>query len=520
MENIRYEIEAEKPFSQSLIWQLNRDYYNKVGINAWRKGTVPHHLTSNSMVGKTYAELIFGFLKDLAYKGQTKEKVYIIELGTGHGRLSFHILKHLGRLIGQTSLVLPPYCYVLSDIVEENLDFFDTHPQFQPYYEQGLLDLTYFDAVEGKKLMLRRSGREISPQDLKQPLLVIANYFFDSIPSDLFYFKDKKISACSIALEATENPEGMKKASTLLKKMELVFTKYPLEEPFYTEAILNEILEEYRDLVFNTYLFFPHKGLQCVHNLRQLSQKGLILISMDKGDHEIHDLENEKKPEMITHGSMSFSVNYHAFAAYCKKQGGKALFPSFSTFELELGCLFFLPETETYTETQAAYQRVVDDYGPDDFHGHKKFMYKHIKNINLPELIGMLRLAAYDSTLFRNVLPRLKKLSTQLTFNERTRLAQTMRQTWDMYFTGIEPDDLAFEIAGIFYQLGFYEDALTYFEYSVELFGYTADGYYNKALCYYQLRKDMLFKRTVLEAKLHFAEENFDFLDNLDLKAV
>ena len=129
MENTQHLVEAEKPFSQSLIWQLNRDYYQEKGINAWRQGEVPHNLTSSSIVGKTYAELVYAFLRDLGEKGQTKETVYILELGAGHGRLAFHILKHLSQLEANESIKLPPYSYVLSDIAEENLkeakDFFE-----------------------------------------------------------------------------------------------------------------------------------------------------------------------------------------------------------------------------------------------------------------------------------------------------------------------------------------------------------------------------------------------------------
>ena len=76
-----YLVESVKPFSESLIWQLNRDFYQEQGIKAWSEGTVPHNLTSNSRVGKTYAELILAFLKDLAFKGQSEETVYILELG-------------------------------------------------------------------------------------------------------------------------------------------------------------------------------------------------------------------------------------------------------------------------------------------------------------------------------------------------------------------------------------------------------------------------------------------------------
>ena len=89
-----YTIETNTPFSESLIWQLNRDFYHQRGILAWSDDIVPHHMTSNSKVGKTYAELIFGLLQDVAIKSDSHEKVYILEMGAGHGRLAFHILSH------------------------------------------------------------------------------------------------------------------------------------------------------------------------------------------------------------------------------------------------------------------------------------------------------------------------------------------------------------------------------------------------------------------------------------------
>jgi hypothetical protein len=125
MESIRYEIESDQLFSQSKIWQLNRNFYQKKGPSAFSEEIVPHNLTSSSSVGKTYAELIFGFLKDLSSKGKTVDPVYILELGAGHGRLAYHILVHLERLILRTNIDLPPYCYILSDIAEDNLSFFN-----------------------------------------------------------------------------------------------------------------------------------------------------------------------------------------------------------------------------------------------------------------------------------------------------------------------------------------------------------------------------------------------------------
>ena len=480
---------------------------------------VPRHLTSNSLVGKTYAELIFAFMKDTIINGHAAEKIYILELGAGHGQLAFHILKHLERLKNHDPQTLSPYCYVLSDIVEENLKFFQNHTQFLPYFKKGILDVAYFDAISGNAIFLRQSGITIHPGDLTQPLLVIANYFFDSIPTDLFYIKNTKISTCSVTLNTAENPEGMDE-SALLKNMLYEFDTQLLKSPCYKESVLNDILKDYKDLVFDTYLFFPHKGIQCLTNLGKLSKKGLMVLSMDKGFHKIHELENAGVPEIITHGSFSIWVNFHAFSAYCKKQGGISFFPALSTFSAALGCLLLLPDSENYTQTKTAYKRFVDDFGPDDFDGIKKFTYKHIAKMNLSELISVLRLSAYDTTFFINVLPRIKQVAREVTFHDRRRLAETMHQTWNMYFYVNESEDLAYEMGGLFYDLGFYKDALKFFQFSINLYGYKADVFYNNALCYYQLREDALFLETIAAAKASFPGfEKFSHLDSLDLNA-
>ncbi len=519
MGNGYYEVEASTLFSESLIWQLNRDYYKEIGIDAWSSGIVPHHMTSNAMVGKTYAELILAFLKDLAAKGQTKETVYMLELGAGHGRLAFHILKHLEKIQPLITEDLPPFCYVISDIIEENLNFFQTHTQFQSYFEKGVLEVAYFDAVATKELYLRHSKKTVLPNSLHQPILALANYFFDSIPSDLFLIQNKGISACSVELQSPTNPAEMDVA-TLIDTVEVSFHKKLLDKPFYKDVSSNDLLESYKELLVNTHLFFPKKSLDCIANLQNLSTKGLMVITMDKGYHEVHDLEKKGEPDIIIHGSFSLWVNYHALGAFCEKQGGKVLFPAFSSFYLEMGCLMFLPDAEKYEETNAAYQRCVNDFGPDDFNSIKKLTYQNIARLTIVELIAFLRLSAYDSGLFHTLLPRLKQVVKRITFNERRRFAQTMHQTWEMYFNIDEPFDLAYEMGGIFYDLGFYKEALTYFKYSTTKYGEKADIYYNRILCHYQLREDALFMATLKEAKVVFPNfEKFTQLDKLDLGA-
>ena len=520
MKDEYYEIESIKPFSQSLIWKLNRDYYQDKGVTAWSEDAVPHQMTSNSKVGKIYAELILAFLKDLSAKGKTTETVYILELGAGHGRLAFHILKHLQKLEPVLGIELPPYCYIVSDIVEKNLDFYRDHPQFQEYFKKGNLDLAYYDASNSQEIFLRYSKITIKAQSLDQPIVVIANYFFDSIPNDLFIVKDGLISSCSVSLQSKENPNDLS-AEMLIKSMELTYHNNLLEKPFYAEPILNEILEDYKELISDTHLFFPERGMHCIKNIKSFSTEGMMLLSMDKGFHEIHDLEKKGEPDLVTHGSFSLWVNYHALIAFCEKTGGQVLFPTASTFHLDFGCLLFLADSSTYFKTQTTYEHYVNDFGPDDFNSIKKLAYLSVAGLTTMELIALYRLSTYDSTFFINLLPRLKQVTQAITFNERRRVEQTLHNVWEMYFSINESYDLAYELAGLFYDLGFYNEALDYFQFSWDSFGPKTDIYYNRILCYYQLRQDHLFAKTLKEAKLTYPNEAiFDSLENLDMTTV
>ena len=61
---MHFQLEDRKPFSRSLLWQLQRQYFEEMGFEAWRRGEVPHYVTSNPRIANSYAEMIFAFYKD------------------------------------------------------------------------------------------------------------------------------------------------------------------------------------------------------------------------------------------------------------------------------------------------------------------------------------------------------------------------------------------------------------------------------------------------------------------------
>src|SRR5262245_60566607 len=58
-------IEVDQRLSRSKLWRVQREYFDRVGIEAWRRGEVPHYITNNPGLAGAYAEVFLGFFRDL-----------------------------------------------------------------------------------------------------------------------------------------------------------------------------------------------------------------------------------------------------------------------------------------------------------------------------------------------------------------------------------------------------------------------------------------------------------------------
>lgn len=505
------------PFSKSIIWSANAAYYQNIGMDAWRDGEVPHHLTSNAFVGNTYAEMIFATLKEQSLSGQTDEIVYVFELGAGHGRLCYHTLVHLDNLINQSQSTLPPYCFVLTDIVEKNLDFFISHPQFQSYLKEGKLDVAYFDATKSDQFELRYSQKSITKHSLKQASIIIANYFFDSIPTDVFQFIDKDIYACNVK-NVTPEKQG-DNDTNILNDIQLLYKKELLTKPYYTQQYLNEILHSYKSKFENTHIFFPVVGLECIERILDLSMDApTVLLCIDKGYQNIKSIDNHKEPDLISHGSFSTAVNFNIYSNYCKLKNGIALNSQFASESAHCICYIFKKEDQQFLSIQSAFENHINTFGPDDFNSIKHFALNNAESQNLIEIISFIRLSNYDSTMLVKYLPRIKALIQNISMDDRGRIFQTLNEVWKRYFTIGEKLDLSFEMACMYQDLSYYPQAVFLYSKSTQWYGDKPDNYFNTALCLYQMRKDEEFKRVINKGKSLFPDyKKFSELDKLNL---
>lgn len=497
-------------FSEAPIWELQRTYYEEQGIAAWQSEEVPQYITSNRVIAIAYAEMIFGFLQDRARQGHLSEPVTILELGAGSGRLAFQVIKELCDLRDYAGIPLPSFRYVMSDLASKNLAYWQQHSSLRTYVEQGVLDFAMFDAVKDSELNLTLSGSRIRPGDLSQPLLVIANYFFDSIPQELIYVEDHSIYECMVSLQLPDNTSNLS-ASDVLKRIipEYHYRRAPeYEQEAYP---YRELIELYSQKLEDSHVLFPFVALKCLERLRLLSQEGFLLLTADKGDHRIESWEYNEPPRLIHHGSFSLTANYHAIGHFCEQKGAITLFTSHPYNHLNIGCMLMLSDPSSYGLTRLAYRRFVDRFGPDDFFSIKEWFDANLDKMAIDQLLAFWRLSDYDAQL---LLQSAKRLSNLLPACEEkwSDIRDGIHLMWEGYYPMEGNHDLALDCALLLYQMDMFKDALVLYERTQNTYSNDVSVIYEMAICYYEVGEEdaaneFAYKTLALEPEHEGAKE-------------
>lgn len=493
-------------FSEAPIWELQRTYYEEQGITAWQSGEVPQYITSNRVMAISYAEMVFGFLQDRARMGQLTVQVMILELGAGSGQFAFYVLQELTKRIQQARIPLPPFRYVMSDLAEKNIAFWRQHASLRPFVEQGVLDFAKFDAVHDEAIYLQHAGERIGTGDLAQPLVLMANYFFDSLPQELIYVEDGQVYDCRISLQFPDGAHAMS-ASQLLKEVVASY-QYQREHMYDDESYpYRELLDVYRQQISDSHILMPEVSLICLNRLKALSQEGFLLLTADKGDHRLESWEFNEPPKLIHHGSISLTANYHAISFVCEAQGAQSLFTSHPYTYLNIGCMLNLSEPHVYGLTRLAYDRFVERFGPDDFFNLKEAFDTQLEEKTMPQLLALWRLSGYDTQFLLPCTKRLIELIPASKEHEWIALQQGIDHMWAHYYPMDDNTDVALACGILLYQMDMYREAIPYFERTQPKLANDATVLYEMAVCYYELGQDDAAKRyvdqTLLQSPKH-----------------
>jgi tetratricopeptide (TPR) repeat protein len=486
--------ERDVLLSHSLLWRLQRRFFERAGARAWTDGPVPHYITTNPWIAASYAKVVFGWLRDLAGAASGDRRppldlgrpVHIVELGCGSGRFAYRFLLRFFEMLSRSPLAEISVRYVLTDFTERNLEPLLGHPSLRPFVAAGLLDFARFDVGRDVDLRLLHSGEVLTAETGGNPLAVVANYVFDGLPQDCFAVRggrlfEGRLSASSSHLE----PDAADPA--MLSRLELSWEFRPAAAPYYGDAEWDLLLEEYRQRLQDTVLLFPVAALEGVRHLARLARGRLLLLAGDKGYVTEESLAGRAAPVLDLHGSSSLMVNFHALGRWVAGQGGEFLagrfpHPDFSV----IACLLGAP-AGGWAETRFAFEEAVDRAGPADFVAVKQGLEAHYPDLSLEQLLAWLRLSGWDSGVFLGCFPVLLKRAAAAPAELQAELAEAARQVWEVAFPLPERCDLAFHLGVLLTELGRWADARRSFEHSIALHGPNPATAFNLALCRFRL---------------------------------
>jgi tetratricopeptide (TPR) repeat protein len=479
----RFVLEKDERLSRSMLWAIQRDFYQTRGIDAWASGALPYFVTSNPFIANAYARVALAFINECATApGATAVgPVQIIEIASGSGRFGFYFLKKLTSLARALRSGAAPFRFVMTDLAQSNIDFWRTHEKLQPFIETGLLDFARFDAANPAALELQCSGEIL--RHANSPLMVIANYVFDSIPQDLFYISDTQLYESLITLSSSQ-PEPDPLAPAILDQLQIDYRNTIAAPDYYADPEFDALLDQYRERLGNTNISFPCAALRCIRYLSGISDGRMLLLCGDKGYTREESLLGQESPGLVVHGgAFSLTVNLHAIGAYFRKRGGSEFNTSHRSQNLAISA-FVEGGPDGYHATEQAFKHVMEECGPNDIFNAVR-LAPRCEDVN--EFLSLVRLSGWDQDVFLSGFAPLMEPETRLTAEERIEVYRTVRQVWDQYYSFGEGRDLAFHLGVLLVALDYYREAIDFLTISAATYEMAPGTAYNLSLCSYRI---------------------------------
>jgi|GEM_PF-1773916 len=480
-------IENPVRLSESKLWEIQRNYFANMGIQAWKE-EVPCYISSNAFIGYHYALLVIEYIKDtLQHHPKTAtETFYIAELGAGTGKFSFYFLKAFKELLMLHRLTELTFCYVVTDIAEKNLEFCEKNACFASYIKNKELDFALFNVEDGQDFHLRLCKKSYSELRTKAPLIIIANYTFDCIKQDTFEMTQGKLQEEKVGLRSRYKDFNIEKAKHL-NDLQFTYQNYDINpEAYYQNSYLNEILQDYATALQDkeAILMIPLGAIQFLDHLKALTHGHYFMIVGDKGISQLERIPLlNKKYRMTYDGCYSFFVNLHCMGEYIKKNGGDCLLTANdNNFKVSL-----FSQGASFNElknTNTCFSTYIERVGPDEYcYIYDEYLTNSYR-FNIRSMMSFLRLSQWDTYAYSAIHDRLIELlpiADRSVLEDVKKDLEKVRQ--NTYHLNIGDD--IFNYLGIFYQTEGIDDlALSLYEESIAVFGDRAAPHNNAAMIY------------------------------------
>lgn len=466
------------PLSSSVIWRMQRDYYAARALKAWTEDQVPAYITNNPFIAEIYARIIAAFLQDCcaqkSFRPSRQNPLRVLELGAGTGKFAYLLLRKLTESLSTLDVPSDALRYVMTECSGKVLEEWQANPYLSEFAEQGVLEFGIFEAERSA------SGDERFGTKARGPLVVIANYVFDSLAQDAFAIDNGRLYEILLTTSCESEAQDF-------QNLRFSFDQFEISSARYPDAGWNRIIDQYRTRFPAATVLFPTATLNTLERLSEVSDGRLLVLAADKGvcnEDAVGLLQGD--PPLEFHASQqcfSQMVNFDAIAKYFCNKGGEALLPQKRFTSLNLCGLLNRPPGEEFSSTRNSYQQSANAFGPDDLFAIMSWLNDRLEQIPLAQAISLLRLTRWDPTALARLFPALARQARHAGA-ERNDLRDAVRKTWQNHYPlSREENIVAFYCGVILLELRFFSEAYEMLRKSQELFESSAATSYNLGLC-------------------------------------
>ncbi|HKR03908.1 MAG TPA: SAM-dependent methyltransferase [Bacteroidia bacterium] len=466
--------------SKSNLWKAQRSFYQEEGPAAWNS-KVPFYITSNPYLANAYAQVIMRYIQDINSTGPSAEDepFYILELGVGSGVFSFYLLKNLLELRNSPFGFNGKFVYIMSDLVNKNLLAAENHPAFKPFIEQGILQFALFNAEKDDSIQFRDG----SFLHTGKPLIVVANYFFDSLSADAFHINKDGIKELQIKQDIRIPKSGTPNLAFTLNDLDADAHYKETSLPRFPEPGLNEVLQNYLEQQQETMILFPTGSFSCLERLRKISPEMMVLIA-DKGT--IEPVHNEIYGFAVHTDCFSIMVDFHALGIYAKNTRGDSF--QRQSDGVILSALFTGQNLSGLPETHRALAQSFGMFNPGYLYEVFNYFSDTKPRAKLETLLALMQLTSWDPMVFNQFFD---VIMASLPFAKTyciEQLAAGVHLIAENFFYFPHMQDTFVLIANFFQEIKRFNEALFYYKKSIDTFGIKENVYYNMGLCHYYLQ--------------------------------
>lgn len=478
--------------SKSRLWQLQHAIYSYYGPKAWTEAGVPFYMTSNPYTARQYAKMALGYIRDCirGVNGKVFDRshpLYVFDLGAGTGRFGYLFLRELSKFLSQPQFDGIRLCYVMTDMIDSNLQYLRYHPYLQEMIDQKALDFAvYHTSFVEDPLKLQVSGKELIPGNVVNSPILIGNYFFDVIPQDLFKVVNKRLHEGLVTVVAKGIVDVAEPNPALLKELYAKYEYVPLKEneTYYPDQFQEAVLQDYAGTLESIPFTLPVAAFQTLSYFKRMSGGHMFLLAGDQGVSNEQQLRNAQEPVVSVQGGISMSVSYHAIAKYVVKQGGAAWLtthpdPLFVTIAAAFG-----GGKEFHSETTMAFEDTFEYFQPSDYWRLTCCSEQEWTHPSIEYLLLLVKLGNWDPLNFHAFFTAIRHQLPEASQNTQSALVETIKLVWDHFYPVTkEEGDFLMNLGVLLFELKQPADALIFFERALIVNGGNAQIHQNIAAC-------------------------------------